>query len=454
MNAKSVGVAGAGGVTVVAETAELIEAAAPTPSKHPLLGWDIAFAIIIFMMSVAVLWDARTGSGIELGFGLGLGLGVLLAFAAAYVLIGRAALRRAVRGEPATLVDLVYLAIALALIGIATAVTPDFATLQAIGYPMIWTIVARYRTAVLWNVVLAVLVGVGCAMSFSRLGVPGGVWLGAGVGAISLAFAIFMGTWMTRIFAQGERYRLLAEHLRAAQNEVATLSTAAGAAAEREQLSRELHDTLTQTLAGLVMLSEQAGKALDAGDIARARERLSRVEEAARSAGGEARALVASTHPLDERGLEPAVERVAETLRQDFGLEVTCELERVDLARDLQVVLLRAVQEGLANVRRHAQAKRVWVRLAVEATASTASAVPPKADATTRQTVLLSIEDDGVGPIHAPGAQPGQGFGLRGLRDRVGLVGGEIAFAAREAGGSRLTVRLPVAHGRETEDVQ
>lgn len=413
------------------EQSEIVD---PQPSRHPLLGWDIAFAVTIVVMAVVGLWDSESaGSPVPTAL-----LSVLVLLSIVHLWLGRPALRRATSNESAHPADLVYLGVVVVLIGIATALTPDFATLQAIGYPVIWTVVARYRDAVIWNVALAAFVATGCAISFSRLGVPGGIALGVGIGVLSLGFAIFMGTWMTRIFAQGERYRLLAAQLRDAQTEVAALSQAAGAAAEREQLSRELHDTLTQTLAGLVMLSEQAGRALDSGDQVRARERLSRVEEASRTAGKEARALVAGTHPLGDGGLEPAIERVANSLSRDFGLGVYCEIEDAALPRDLQVVLLRAAQEGLSNVRRHAQAKRVWVKLA-----------------TTADACVLTIEDDGLGSVVAvdPSVLPvvSAGFGLRGLQDRVGLVGGSVSFSAREGGGSLLRARLPLDSKAESE---
>ena len=76
----------------------------------------------------------------------------------------------------------------------------------------------------------------------------------------SVAFAIALGLWIASIVEYGEeRARLLAE-LTAAQAEVEALSRDRGAAEERERLAREIHDTLAQTLAGLVILAERAGR--------------------------------------------------------------------------------------------------------------------------------------------------------------------------------------------------
>ncbi|MES1169216.1 MAG: ATP-binding protein, partial [Leifsonia sp.] len=91
-----------------------------------------------------------------------------------------------------------------------------------------------------------------------------------------------------------------------------------------------------------------------------------------------------------------------------------------------EVVLLRCAQEGLANVRKHAGAHRVRVELgAADGFAS------------------ISVVDDGRG---FDPEQAAPGFGLGGLRDRLGLVGGDLAVDGA-AGATTLTARLPVGAG-------
>jgi len=409
-----------------------------TGRSRPLRWWDAGVAATVAVMAgigIVELLDERAASAFEMLSVFG-PLALLLAW---YLLLGRTALRRATLELPLRPVDLCYLGGLVLMVGLAAAAVPSYATLQAIAYPMIWTIVARYRDAVIWSAALALAVGVGFVGGFSKAGRIEGLGEATAVVLLSFAFAVVMGTWITRIFAQGERYRELAEQLRRSQEEVAALSQEAGAAAERERLSRELHDTLTQTLTGLLMLGEQADRALAAGDVERARERMGRVQAASRAAVEEARALVAATHPLGDGGLEQAIERVAAGLREDAELSVRCELEPLPLDRERQVVVLRAVQEGLSNVRRHARAEEAVVSLRRDGS-----------DA------LLTIEDDGAGPQAAAQGQdasgrsdgssaPPTGFGLDGLRDRVRLVGGEMRFEPREGGGSRLSVRVPLA---------
>jgi signal transduction histidine kinase len=94
------------------------------------------------------------------------------------------------------------------------------------------------------------------------------------------------------------------------------------------------------------------------------------------------------------------------------------------LPRDVEVVLLRTAQEALANVRRHAHASHVRLRLAAgEGTAE------------------LEVLDDGLGIA----AGTPDGIGLRGMRERVAAGGGDLHVAADPAGGTRVRVRVPAA---------
>ncbi|MBK0417520.1 sensor histidine kinase [Leucobacter sp. CSA1] len=406
-------------------------------ARRPLRWWDIGVVAVVLVMSVpGGIGPFEWTSGSIPSPWFGLSVGVLVVFVLLYAAMGRAALLRALRDRPPTVRGVVFLALLILLLGAATLIYPSYATLQCMAYPMLWTIVPRYARAVLASALLALAIGVGSAFSYARLGVESPVWTAGVVAVLSFAFSVVIGTWITRVFAQGERYRAVAESLREAQAEVAELSALAGAGAERERLSRELHDTLTQTLTGLVMLSEQAERALAADDRERARDRMARVREASRAAVAEARALVATTQPLGDGGLEEAIERVAGRLREDTGMRVVCELSPLVLDRELQVVLLRAAQEGLANARRHSRASSVTIRLGV------------RSDATGGARAILTVEDDGVGfGAESSGGALG-GFGLSGLRDRVRLVGGEAGFGAGSDGGARLEVCVPlVEHG-------
>lgn len=399
-------------------------------TRRPLLWWDVGIAALTLVMCIPGGAGALDWADTSEGWGgrLALNLGVLAVFALLYLLLGRKALLRGIRDERPNGRSLAYISLLAVTLGLATALEPSYASLQALAHPITWVIVLRYRNAVIWSALISAAVGVGSGFAYIRLGLEDAVWTAAVIGGISFGFSVILGTWITRIFAQTEKYRAIADELRSSQREVAALSTEAGSAQERERLSRELHDTLTQTLAGLVMLSEQATRALDSGDQGRARDRLSRVESAAREAVAEARALVATTQPLGDGGLEAAIERVVSRMRADTGLEIDCTIEAVALDREAQVVLLRAAQEGLANARKHAHATRVDLTLTNEPNGG----------------VQLRIADNGVGP---GGPTHANGFGLSGLADRVRAVGGEVQFGPGARGGALLQVRLPGRDG-------
>lgn len=300
--------------------------------------------------------------------------------------------------------------VAVALTG--ASVDPAFAMWQTIAFPLVWSITPGLRSALVANVVLAAAIGGGYAVS-SRSPLEALI-----VETLSLGFSIVMGVWITRIATLSEQRRALAAELRAAQHEVAALGRDAGAAAERERLARELHDTIAQSLTGIVMLAERA-RNRHPDD-----QQLAVLEDAAREALTETRGLVAAGAPVPlDGGLAGAVSALAARFTRETGVRVDASVH-ADVPRALEVVLLRCAQEALANVRKHAHADRV----ALEATALAGD-------------VVLTVTDDGVGldPARTAG-----GFGIEGMRDRVALVGGALELGSAEGGGTRLTVRIPL----------
>ena len=317
-----------------------------------------------------------------------------------------------------------YIALVIVLTAAATFIHPSLATLQVISYPLVWIISSTLRRAIVANVVLAVAVGIAYAFSYG-LDLPT-VGEAALVVALSLAFSLAMGFWISRIVDTSlERQRLLDE-LQAAQGSVAILNREAGVTSERERLAREIHDTIAQELTGLVLLAQASQRELSAGRTATASEQLVLLEDSARTALAEARALVASTAPvgLTESGIAPALERLADRFTRETGTLVTLETDvTAALDRDTEVVLLRCVQESLSNVRKHARAATIAVSLTAEPGGS----------------VTLVVRDDGTG--FDPEAST-DGFGLAGMRDRLALVGGTLSLSSSPAG-TELIATLP-----------
>lgn len=310
------------------------------------------------------------------------------------------------------------------VLAIGTAVEPSFAILQAFLYPFVWSTSPSTRSAIVANLLIAVAIVVGYLVMY---GLPG-LASGAAVAALSVGFSIALGLWITRIAQYGEeRGRLLAD-LQAAQGQLAAMHRDAGVADERGRLAREIHDTIAQSLTGLVMVAQRASRRLASVDgeaAASARGDIDLMEQMARDALTEARGLVASLAPVDSSaGLAEALRRLATGFERETGVRVSVAADAAGLDRELEVVLLRCAQEALANVRKHARAG-----------AADIAVVAGVAE------IVLEVRDDGVGP---GAAVPGVGgFGLAGMRDRVALVGGRLEFGPGEAGGTVLRVIVP-----------
>lgn len=313
---------------------------------------------------------------------------------------------------------IVLVAVTIAFAFAVTLAMPLLAFVQALAFPIIWTRLPSMRSAILASVGLAVTVGFAMYVS---LGSDLGALASAAISEVlSLIFAIAFGVWISRIEGRSlERQRLI-DDLQATQHEVALLNQHAGVTSERERLAREIHDTIAQDLTGLVLLAQRASRELSTGDTTATAEQLAVLEAGARAALAETRALVASTAPadLDTGGIAAALERLGQRYERESDLTVTVRVDAASaLNRDLEVVLLRCAQEGLANVRKHAGASAVTLALSG---------------------TTLTVTDDGHG---FDPATPPTGFGLSGMRERLALVGGTLDLAS-SAAGTTLTVTV------------
>jgi two-component system, NarL family, sensor histidine kinase DevS len=195
---------------------------------------------------------------------------------------------------------------------------------------------------------------------------------------------------------------------------------------ERKRLARELHDetgqALTSILLGLKPLEQSAASDAD-------RAALSSLRELVVSTLQDVRRLAVELRPsaLDDFGLATAVERLAETFREQTGVQVDLEARLGDgrLPSEVETALYRIVQEALTNVVKHAGATRVSILLTHRDTS-----------------VAAVIEDDGGG--FDPTAVGDDVLGLAGMRERVGLVGGRLRIEAVEGTGTTIVAEVPV----------
>jgi signal transduction histidine kinase len=366
--------------------------------------WHVAILGIAVVLTALVLIDAQGGPP-PIG-----GLASIAAIVIGWFTLGR-------RAEHNRAARIAFVGLLVLASGVGTAFDPAFATVQCVVFPLLWTTVEGRTQGILASIAAALAVGIGTFVS------TGSVVQALVVQGISLALSISLGLWITAIAERSHERQLLLDELRSTQDMLSARDREAGVSSERERLAREIHDTIAQDLTGLVMLSQRAQRELATGTDAQ--QTLALLEESARTALAETRALVASSAPvaLANGGIADALERLGARFERETKVTVTVHAELPALDRDTEVVLLRCAQEGLANVRKHAQASSV----SLAAWAGDDS-------------VALRIADDGTGfdPSTAT-----DGFGLGGMRDRLALVGGTLDVTSSPAG-TQLIATLPV----------
>jgi signal transduction histidine kinase len=249
-----------------------------------------------------------------------------------------------------------------------------------------------------------------------------------GLTLLVIAVSVYFSNRITAVTRESRERGLLIERLREQQREIAALSEQQGAAAERERIAREMHDTLAQGFTSIVTLGHAVQGELDS-DPAAARRHVELITETAQENLQESRRIIAALTPgrLAESTLDHALARVAGRFGEETGLPVTFRVEGEPRSASpaVEVVALRVFQEALANIRRHAGAR------AVQATLAYGPGV-----------LAVSVRDDGRG---FDAAAPRDGFGIDGMRARVREAGGDFELDTAPGEGTRLSIRLPAA---------
>jgi signal transduction histidine kinase len=209
-------------------------------------------------------------------------------------------------------------------------------------------------------------------------------------------------------------------------------SSMAAADAERRRWARELHDETLQGLGGLRVLLSSARRG---DDLRRAQEAMDEAVEHIKREIANLRSIITELRPaaLDELGLRTAIEALLDRHREQSGFELDGELQlprsskgEARLSEHLEMAVYRLVQEALTNVAKQAGANRVRVSVT-------------ESDGELR----IEVQDDGGG--FDPDMST-DGFGLAGMRERVGLAGGTLSLDSSEQG-TLLRARLPTPQG-------
>ncbi len=252
-------------------------------------------------------------------------------------------------------------------------------------------------------------------------------------------FALGIARGYLELVRDGRQRRRLIASLLAAQEETAELQDElartqreTGAGLERTRLSRDIHDTVAQSLSSIAMIAAAAR----AADPARRDESLARIEQLAREGLVDTRRIVDAMSPAELEGsaLGDALRRLLARMQEETGIrtELRVDESTAALPTTAEVALLRVAQSALANVRAHAHATRVVVSLADAGDA-----------------VRLDIVDDGVGfdaaRWNARRPRRGGGYGLRAMRARLRELGGELDVESAPGDGAALSASLPLA---------
>lgn len=202
------------------------------------------------------------------------------------------------------------------------------------------------------------------------------------------------------------------------------------ALSERQRLLRDLHDSVSQKLYGLVTLTEAAQAALEAGSKVDPSVILSKIGENARQAVKEMRLFLFQIQPIDieEDGLISVLHHrlAAVEGRADIKAKFLAD-ENIELSKDKEIALYFIAQEALNNVLRHANAKSVYVTLKQK-----------------NQTVTLEIVDDGLG--FDPKKTDIGGLGLQNMKERTHQVDGQIKVSSKPGNGTKITISVQKDH--------
>jgi len=197
---------------------------------------------------------------------------------------------------------------------------------------------------------------------------------------------------------------------------------------ERKRLTREIHDTLIQEFAGILLHLESVNSSDRAVNIS---ECLGRVKDLAKCGLEDARRMLLGLRPksLDGARLSDALRQLAERFSRDCGIQCTFNVSGRPhkLTDEIENELYRVAQEALCNVRKHSRAGCVSILLSYRPGA-----------------VLLAIKDNGQGFAMKQSRPGANGFGLPTMCDRASRLGGRMDINSTQGTGTELRMSVPL----------
>ena len=311
------------------------------------------------------------------------------------------------------------------LILLAGAVVLPTINILIVNVSLLAVVRLSTRWGMLWTGFIA-LINLG--IQYYEGGFPQGVVDGFINGLVIFAFAAFASSVLQANRARREAQQLLSDLQSAHRQlqEYAVQVEELTVAQERNRLSRDLHDTLGHRLTVSIVQLEGAERL-----IADAPERASQMVNAVRQQLNEGLSDVRRTVAMlrtpvfTDVSLPKALHELATGFEKATQLPIRVTLPDTlpPLPEAYRLALYRAAQEALTNVQRHAHASQASLTMDISAAGLT-----------------LCVGDNGIGLPEGAGQQ---GFGLRGMRERVTQLGGSVDLSSEAAGGTTVSIQLP-----------
>jgi two-component system sensor histidine kinase DegS len=200
--------------------------------------------------------------------------------------------------------------------------------------------------------------------------------------------------------------------------------------AERQRLSRQMHDGPAQALSNFILQTEIAMRLLDA-DPAQAKDELGNLKMSAMNTFQKVRNFIFELRPmmLDDLGLVPTIRKYVDAFKEQTALDVNLTLTGNErrLEPYIEVMMFRAIQELLGNAARHSQATLIKVQLDMG-----------------NEALRVSVDDNGKG-FDTAQLQEGTSLGLKLIRERAEMLGGNFDIDSSAGKGTRVSFSVPVS---------
>ena len=206
--------------------------------------------------------------------------------------------------------------------------------------------------------------------------------------------------------------------------------------AERQRLSRQMHDGPAQALSNFILQTEIAMRLFDMNQD-QAREELSNLKQSATATFQKVRDFIFELRPmmLDDLGLVPTLKRYVEAFKEQNNADIRLAVSGVErrLESYIEVMIFRAIQELMGNAVRHSQANKITVSIEISDT-----------------NVKVSVEDNGKG-FDVDTLLEGSGMGVKVIKERVEMLGGHLEVDSMIGQGSKIFFQIPA--GAQSQSV-